>query len=284
MIRNGIVSCYHFDGLGSTRLLTYANGSITDTYEYDAFGGSLSQSGTTENYFLFTGQQYDPQIGFYYLRERYYGSNNGRFSSVDSYQGNFIDPKSLNDYVYAADDPINQVDPSGESFVLVEQLNMFSLITTLAKSALLAAAATCGTLYTAGSVAGSGGGDISSMPGGPCLPNQMLVHLQKTRSGVTFETFPGSGALLATSLTGVTVTQVEGRMMEIFLGHPGWFPDRLEPKLHGAIMYLSTRIRARQAGGGVSQGGHIESAEIPDKVFLFHMDIVNLRGHNLKFL
>src|SRR5579885_3900506 len=47
--RSGAVSYYLEDGQGSVRLLTDANGAITDSYTYDAFGNTLTSQGTTVN-------------------------------------------------------------------------------------------------------------------------------------------------------------------------------------------------------------------------------------------
>ena len=71
-------------------------------------------AGSTANSFLFQGQQYDAASGTYYLRARYYDQNNGRFLSQDPFGGSNDDPISLHRYLYANDDPANNVDPSGE--------------------------------------------------------------------------------------------------------------------------------------------------------------------------
>jgi RHS repeat-associated protein len=113
MTRNGQTYYYHFDGLGSTRLLTDLNGTVTDLYDYDAFGNLIARTGTTENPFLFTGQQYDANIGFYYLRARYYQPSSGRFNAYDPFEGDSYAPVSLHKYLYAANDPINKIDPTG---------------------------------------------------------------------------------------------------------------------------------------------------------------------------
>ncbi len=42
-------SFYDYDGHGSTRLLTDAAGTVTDTYDYDAFGNLLASTGNTPN-------------------------------------------------------------------------------------------------------------------------------------------------------------------------------------------------------------------------------------------
>jgi hypothetical protein len=45
---------------------------------------------------------------------RYLDPSTGRFQSMDSYEGNTSDPQSLHKYLYAADNPVNNIDPSGE--------------------------------------------------------------------------------------------------------------------------------------------------------------------------
>ena len=52
--------------------LTNSAGTVTDEYEYDAYGNSFTVSGTTPNNYLYRGEQYDSDLGLYYLRARYY--------------------------------------------------------------------------------------------------------------------------------------------------------------------------------------------------------------------
>ena len=75
----------------------------------------LSQPGKPANrrVDLDTGEQFDPDLGFYYLRSRYSNSETGRFWTMDSYEGAPDDPVSLHKYLYAQDNPINRIDPSG---------------------------------------------------------------------------------------------------------------------------------------------------------------------------
>src|SRR5207244_2978163 len=102
---------YGYDGLGSTRYLTDDGGIITDTYVYDAFGILTASTGSTENDYLFAGEQWDPDLGLYYLRARYYHPYSGRFWTADTFLGDEVDPLSLHKYVYCAADPVNRVDP-----------------------------------------------------------------------------------------------------------------------------------------------------------------------------
>jgi len=107
------VSYYGYDGHGSTRFLANIVGGITDTYAYDAYGNLIANTGTTPNNYLYCGQQYDSDLGFYYNRARYLNTSTGRFGTMDSYEGNNEDPLSLHKYLYAADSPLDNTDPSG---------------------------------------------------------------------------------------------------------------------------------------------------------------------------
>jgi len=109
---------YHYDGLGSTRALTDNTEAVTDTYDYEAFGDLLSRTGFTDNNYLYTGEQYDPNLDQYYLRARYYNQGIGRFTQMDTFQGAASDPITLHKYLYASADPVNNIDPSG-NFSLV---------------------------------------------------------------------------------------------------------------------------------------------------------------------
>jgi RHS repeat-associated protein len=111
----GETSYFSRDALGSTRALTDASGTVTDTYSYTAFGELFAQTGSTTNRYLFTGQQYDPATGLYSMRARYYDPSIGRFLTRDTYPVNYNDPVELNRYVYVANDPVNAMDPSGQS-------------------------------------------------------------------------------------------------------------------------------------------------------------------------
>jgi uncharacterized protein RhaS with RHS repeats len=71
-------SFYGYDGMGSVRQLTNASGTVTDSYEYDAYGNSFTISGSTLNNYLYRGEQYDQDLGLYYLRARYYNPGTGR--------------------------------------------------------------------------------------------------------------------------------------------------------------------------------------------------------------
>ena len=101
---------YHYvcDEMGSITHITDDEGNILNRYEYDAFGNFTLKEETIENRFGFTGEQYDPVAGLYYLRARFYNPVIGRFIQEDTYYGD-----GLNLYNYCQNNPVRYVDPSG---------------------------------------------------------------------------------------------------------------------------------------------------------------------------
>ncbi len=61
----------------------------------------LHKTGSTSNNFLHRGEQWDSDLGLYYLRARWYNPATGRFMSRDPYAGSIYDPASLHRYNYA---------------------------------------------------------------------------------------------------------------------------------------------------------------------------------------
>lgn len=104
---------YHYDSLGTTRDLSDNSGQLSDSYAYEAFGELLNQTGSTDNNYLYTGEQYDAELDNYYLRARYYDQGIGRLTQQDEWTGDFNSPITLNKYVYANSDGVNWTDPSG---------------------------------------------------------------------------------------------------------------------------------------------------------------------------
>ena len=106
------------DALGSTRGLVDSTEQLTDSYDYTPYGELSNHEGTSENNFLFTGEQLDQETDEYYLRARYYSPSMGRFLSRDSYDGGILEPITLNHYLYAGGSPSMHVDPSGHLSIL----------------------------------------------------------------------------------------------------------------------------------------------------------------------
>ncbi|MBN1892833.1 MAG: RHS repeat-associated core domain-containing protein, partial [Clostridiales bacterium] len=136
--RPGEKHYYLHDGHGSVRALSDTDGQVTDTYHYDAFGNLISKTGTTENDFLYTGEQYDKSTGFYYLRARYMNPSTGTFTLPDAYAGTIFDPVSLHKYLYANANPVMNRDPSGyQTLTITEESANLAVIGILAAAFVL---------------------------------------------------------------------------------------------------------------------------------------------------
>lgn len=119
---NWVTSHYGYDGSENVRSLTNSAGVVTDTFDYDAFGNLVERTGTTPNNYLYRGQQFDADLGFYYQRARYYEQGRGRFLTRDEFDGVNTKPQSLHKYLYANADPVNLGDPSGYLSTLEKSL------------------------------------------------------------------------------------------------------------------------------------------------------------------
>ena len=120
-------SFYGYDAHGDVRLLTNASGIVTDTYTFDGFGNLLSSTGTTPNVFRYSGEQFDIETGFYYLRARYYNPVVGRFLTIDPALGPADYPRSAHAYSYTGANPVDRFDPTGESVVIEYVLLVVSI-------------------------------------------------------------------------------------------------------------------------------------------------------------
>ena len=133
IVGGGTTSYALTDGQGSVRALfsDTAAASLTDNYDFDAYGVLTTSTGSTVNNYRYTGQQWDPDLQLYYLRARYYAPTLGRFWSSDSYEGQLEEPASLYKYIYVYDNPCSGIDPSGHDFTLGELNIVESIQTTL---------------------------------------------------------------------------------------------------------------------------------------------------------
>jgi hypothetical protein len=106
------------DGHGSTRALLNPDGTVGDTYDYEAFGAAIGfTAGTAKTIDLFGGDaEFDPISNFYYHDKRWRQSY--RFLSMDDYAGRNKDPRTLHRYLYTPSDPTNSHDFNGNDFAL----------------------------------------------------------------------------------------------------------------------------------------------------------------------
>ena len=65
----------------------------------------------------YRGYYYDVDLGLYYLQSRYYDPETGRFVNADAYAQTGTGLLDKNMFAYCLDDPVNMVDPVGDSAV-----------------------------------------------------------------------------------------------------------------------------------------------------------------------
>jgi RHS repeat-associated protein len=172
------LSFYGFDGHGSVRFLTSATGAVTDTYDYDAFGNLISQTGTTPNNYLFASEQFDPALGVYYNRARYYDQRQGRFWTMDTYEGDPESPGSLHKYLYASANPANRGDRTGNlDFSLGSLLTSFSIEAILVRASVGATLGAIDAALAHQSVAGGAlqGAVVAAIA--PVIPGKVFFYL-----------------------------------------------------------------------------------------------------------
>jgi RHS repeat-associated protein len=106
---------YHYDGQHSTRDLTDANETVTDTFIYSAYGAEVARTGTTTNPFGYKGA-----VGYYtnadtddiYVRARTYEPAIGRWLSADPM--GFVDGTNLFCGYFVP----HTTDPEGQQIII----------------------------------------------------------------------------------------------------------------------------------------------------------------------
>ncbi|WP_155855924.1 RHS repeat domain-containing protein [Cellulomonas sp. URHD0024] len=108
---------YIYDALGSPVALITNFDVNAFQYAFDPYGiSTLTETsggnGVPQTPFLYTGGLVDRTTGWIKNSARYYNPAEGRWTQGDA-RDTPLDPANANHYAYAADNPINYVDPSG---------------------------------------------------------------------------------------------------------------------------------------------------------------------------
>ena len=95
---------------------------------------SPARPATTPNNYLFAGEQFDPALGVYYNRARYYDQRQGRFWTMDTEEGDPQSPGSLHKYLYCRANPVSGIDPTGHEDIgsLMAGLEVGAILLTIA--------------------------------------------------------------------------------------------------------------------------------------------------------
>ena len=127
---------YHEDHRGDVAGWSDQTGTFRYQVRYSAFGqilGRFNEFGASrapdqESRFEFTGHESDYESGLVYANARYYDPETAQFLSVDAAE------ESASPYAYTGWDPINFVDPSGNSGGLCEALLILGAILIVARA------------------------------------------------------------------------------------------------------------------------------------------------------
>lgn len=113
------VSFYHFDRSGHTLALTDGTGAVTDRYAYDPYGRLLIHAGGGDQPFTFQGRWGTRQEGssgeLFQAGVRTYHAGQGRFLTPDPTGLDPLDPRTLNPYAFAYQNPVTLGDWTGFS-------------------------------------------------------------------------------------------------------------------------------------------------------------------------
>lgn len=112
---------YVFDQNGSVLALIDPSGEQRASYSYSPWGEdrgtvAVGTGGLPPNPYRFHGQYLDSATGLYKMGLRYYSPKYARWTQQDSIES-IGDPSNGNRYAFAGDDPINNTDPSGASYL-----------------------------------------------------------------------------------------------------------------------------------------------------------------------
>ena len=154
-VNSGATSYFHSDHLGSTSVVTDANGTVEQDVAYFPYGSTRNNTGTADVAYKYTGKEQDASTGLYFYEARYYDPVLGRFISPDPLVPDPGTPQDFNRYAYVRNNPLRYVDPNGAWAVQVINgaYGFFSGVT----AAYLAAQAQGATEATAYAASISGG-------------------------------------------------------------------------------------------------------------------------------
>jgi RHS repeat-associated protein len=120
------VRWYHQDHLGSVKLITDESGQEVARYGYTPFGAQIAASGVDDEQ-GFAGHQKEGETGIIYMNARYYDPRLGRFLSADTIVPDPANPQALNRYAYVYNNPISNIDPSGNAPVVAAVVTVASV-------------------------------------------------------------------------------------------------------------------------------------------------------------
>ncbi|WP_045520320.1 DNRLRE domain-containing protein [Neobacillus niacini] len=121
MTKDGKTYTFHVNVRGDITSVTDEAGIVVARFEYDSWGNIVKETGTFASNvpFRYAGYRYDLETKLYYLQQRYYNPEIGRFLTLDRVLGDKENPITQNGYAYADNNPVMFVDADGNFAHLV---------------------------------------------------------------------------------------------------------------------------------------------------------------------
>lgn len=111
---------FHRDRLGSLRVISDEHGEVFDSFEFDEFGARI-ETDLSRRYHTFSSgfafQEYLDNLDLIHMNGRIYDPLVGRFLSPDPYLEFPHSAQGLNRFIYALNNPIRYVDPTGYGLI-----------------------------------------------------------------------------------------------------------------------------------------------------------------------
>lgn len=115
---SGMQSLYVYDGTANPVALLTSSPTVAFAYDYDPYGvptltADSGGLGTSQNPYTFKAGLQDRTTGWVKYGQRWYNPTLGRWTQQDTLDAP-LDPANANRYAFAANDPINNSDPTGQ--------------------------------------------------------------------------------------------------------------------------------------------------------------------------
>ncbi len=242
---------YHFDRVGSTLALTDGSGNVTDAYACTPYGALIGHQGTNVQPFTYAGRfgvrQEDASAGsggtLFQMGARYYDALTGRFLSREPFWPNLSDPRQINPYAYALNNPANYIDATGTGpYLLPGQTWIDSVFTHPVNTV-------NGMQYPEGYngphlYLSASGTWIYSTPPPPVPPRPPVA----------------SGIPIVQSFCGWTAAAAKAAIYQLMFGNQSTvyaLPEKLNDVIHGVGIFFDVLGEALSAAGQALQGvGH----------------------------